>query len=106
MSIELPPIPTQPGVESTPAEWARYLDILRLHVSRESSEAIDRQTAQMALMVEATDSGTAAITAHNAIVQQVLDQPHTAPAPSSGFSESFTLSLLRLVLDRPEAPAP
>ena len=65
MSIELPPIPAQPNADSTPEQWARYLDIARLYVSRESAAAIDRQTDQMALM------------------QQLLDQP-TTPAPAAG----------------------
>jgi hypothetical protein len=93
MAIELPPLPAVPGEGATAADWARYLDIARLHMSRESSEAIDRQTAQMVLM-------TAAATRSGNLMQQLLEQP----VPSaSGFSESFVMSLLRLVLDRPEA---
>lgn len=96
MDIQLPAIPSVPSVEATDAEWARYLDILRLHLSAESASAIDRQTSQMALM-------TAASVRHGELMQQLLAQP----VPSaSGLSESFLLSLLRLVLDKSEAPAP
>jgi hypothetical protein len=76
MSIELPPIPAQPNADSTPEQWARYLDIARLYVSRESAAAIDRQTDQMALM-------TAAAERNAALMQQLLDQP-TTPAPAAG----------------------
>lgn len=75
MSIELPAIPAAPNEDSTPEQWARYLDIARLYVSRESSEAIDRQTAQMALM-------TAAAEQNATLMQQFLDQP--APNPVAG----------------------
>lgn len=77
MSIELPPIPPQPSPDSTPAQIALYLDIARLYVSRESAEAIDRQTAQMVLM-------TAAAERNAALMQQLLDQPTPAPAPVAG----------------------
>ena len=90
--MDLPAIPPQPGEGAAPADWARYLDILRLHVSAESAAAVDRQTAQMALM-------TAAAVRIGDLMQQLLAQP--AP-PSSGLSESFILSILRLVLDKPE----
>ena len=94
MSIELPPIPPLPGAESTPAEWDVYLRIVALHNSAASTAAINAQTAQMALM-------TAAAERNAALMQQILEQPQ---APSTGFSESFVMSLLRLVLDKPEAP--
>lgn len=70
----LPPIPPQPTTE---AAWPRYLDILRLHVSAASSDAIDRQTAQMVLM-------TAAAQNNAALMQQLLDQPAPAPSPVGG----------------------
>jgi hypothetical protein len=91
-TITLPPIPPAPNGDTSPADWARYLDILRLHVSAASADAIDRQTAQMALMTAAAE--------HSAtLMQQLLDQP---AQPSSGFSEAFVMGLLRLVLDKPE----
>ena len=78
MSIELPPIPPQPSPDATPAQIALYLDIVRLYVSRESAEAIDRQTAQMVKMVAASER-------HADLMQQLLDQPTTpAPAPVAG----------------------
>jgi hypothetical protein len=78
MPIELPPIPPQPTAASTPAEVALYLDIARLYVSRESAEAIDRQTAQMVKMTAAAERSAA-------LMQQLLDQPTTpAPAPVAG----------------------
>ena len=92
MSIELPPLPTTPAAAATAADWARYMDIARLYVSREASEAIDRQTEQMALM-------TAAATRSGDMMAEFLAQP--VPS-SSGFSEAFVMSLLRLVLDKPE----
>lgn len=92
VEIELPPIPPQPAASAPAADWARYLDILRLHVSAESAAAVDRQTAQMALM-------TAAAVRSGDLMQQLLAQP---VPPSSGLSESFILSILRLVLDKPE----
>ena len=90
--MELPAIPPQPGEGAAPADWARYLDILRLHVSAESAAAVDRQTAQMALMTAA-----AALAAPEAAASGRRCAP-----PSSGLSESFILSILRLVLDKPE----
>ena len=93
MSIELPPIPAIPSADAPAADWTRYLDIARMYVSRESSEAIDRQTAQMALMTTAAERNAA-------LMQQFLEQPQT---PASGFSEAFVMGLLRLVLDKPEA---
>ncbi len=78
MSTELPPIPEHPNADSTPEQWARYLDIARLYVSRESAEAIDRQTAQMVKMTAAAERSAA-------LMQQLLDQPTTpAPAPVAG----------------------
>ena len=62
--ITLPPIPEPPHEETSPADWARYLDILRLHVSAASADAIDRQTAQMALMTAAAE--------HNAALMQLF----------------------------------
>ena len=97
MSIELPPIPPQPtGEGATPAAWDVYLRILALHSTAGTQAAINAQTAQMALM-------TAAAVRSGDLMQQLLDQP--APT-STGFSESFVMSLLRLVLEKPEAPAP
>lgn len=92
MSIELPPIPAQPNEDSTPEQWARYLDIVRLHAIAEQTAAIEEQTAQAVLQ-------TAAIQATAEIGQQLADQPQAA---GSGFSEDFVMSLLRLVLDKPE----
>ena len=93
MSIELPAIPAVPNEDSTPEQWARYLDIARLYVSQESASAINAQTAQMVKMTEAAE--------HSAtLMQQLLDQP--APT-GGGFSEAFVMGLLRLVLDKPEA---
>ena len=78
MSIELPPLPPIPAAAATAADWARYMDIARLYVSRESAEAIDRQTAQMVLMTAAAERSAA-------LMQQLLDQPTTpAPAPVAG----------------------
>lgn len=74
MSIELPAIPPQPNADSTPAQIALYLDIARLYVSRESAEAIDRQTAQMVKMTAAAERSAN-------LMQQLLDQP-TTPAPT------------------------
>ena len=73
MSIELPPLPPLPGVESTPAEWDLYLRIAALHSTAGTQDAINAQTAQMVLM-------TAAAERNAALMQQLLDQP-TAPAP-------------------------
>lgn len=92
MSIELPAIPAAPNEDSTPEQWARYLQIVALHNSAASTQAIRDQTAQMALM-------TAAAQANATLMQQLLAQPQTT---SSGFSESFVMSLLRLVLEKPE----
>lgn len=86
MSIELPPIPPLPGVDSDAAEWARYLDILRLHVSVGSSDAIDRQTAQMVLMTAAAERNTA-------LLQQLLDQG-PAPAPIADGSHRVVVAAL------------
>ena len=66
MSIELPPIPAQPTVESTPEQWTHYRWAVSLHVTAEQTAAINRQAAA----TEATAS----------IAQQMLDQPN-APAP-------------------------
>ena len=76
MSIELPPLPPIPAAAATAADWARYMDIVRLYVSRESAEAIDRQTAQMVKMTTAAERSAA-------LMQQLLDQP-TTPAPAAG----------------------
>ena len=92
MSIELPAIPAAPNEDSTPEQWARYLQIVALHNSAAATQAIRDQTAQMALM-------TAAAQANATLMQQLLEQPQTT---SSGFSESFVMSLLRLVLEKPE----
>lgn len=78
MSIELPPIPPLPNADSTPAQIALYLDIARLYVSRESSDAIDRQTEQMAKMTAAAERSAG-------LMQQLLDQPQApAPTPAAG----------------------
>jgi len=45
MSIELPPIPPLPSPDSTPAQWALYVDILRLHITSEQSAAMADNTA-------------------------------------------------------------
>ena len=92
MSIELPAIPAAPNADSTPEQWARYLQIVALHNTAATQDAINAQTAQMALM-------TAAAQANATLMQQLLDQPAQA---GSGFSETFVMSLLRLVLDKPE----
>ena len=47
---------------------------------------------------------TAAAQNNAALMQQLLDQPAPTSQPSSGFSEAFVMGLLRLVLDKPEAP--
>ena len=95
MSIELPPIPATPNEDSTPEQLARYLDVARLYVSRESSEAIDRQTAQMVLMTDAT-------VRNGDLMQQMLNMP---PASGEGFSESFVRWLVQTLMRLPpEAP--
>jgi hypothetical protein len=95
MSITLPQIPPAPNPDSTSEAWDRYLRIVALHRSAEASDAIDRQTAQMSLM-------TAAAQNHAALMQQLLNQPAQS---STGFSETFVMGLLRLVLDKPDGPA-
>ena len=89
MSIELPPLPPLPNADSTPEQWAHYRWTVSLHVTAEQTAAINRQ----AIATEDTAS----------IAQQMLDQPQPS---TSGFSESFVISLLRLVLEKPEAPVP
>ena len=96
MSIELPAIPPLPNADSTPAQWDLYLRIVALYSAAGTQDAINAQTAQMVLMTTAAERNAA-------LMQQLLEQP---PAPASGLSEAFLLSLLRLVLDKPEAPAP
>lgn len=87
MSIELPPIPPPPNADSTPEQLARYLDIARLYVSRESSEAIDRQTAQMVLMTAAAERSAT-------LMQQLLDQPPPAPSTPSDNAHRVVVAAL------------
>ena len=86
MSIELPPIPETPNADSSPEQWARYLDIARLHVSQESVSAIKAQTEQMVLMTTATN-------AHVSIGQQMLDN---MPSGGGGVSEETLLEAMRI----------
>ena len=44
MTIQLPPIPPLPNADSTPAQIALYLDIARLYLSREQSDAMSANT--------------------------------------------------------------
>ena len=88
MSIDLPPLPPIPAAAATAADWARYMDIARLYVSRESSEAIDRQTAQMVLMTAAAERSAA-------LMQQLLDQePTPAPVAGGDASRAAVIALL------------
>ena len=95
MSIELPPIPAIPSADAPAAEWARYLDILRMHVTADSAEAVREQTAQMVLMTDAT-------VRNGDLMQQMLNMP---PASGDGFSESFVRWLVQTLMRLPpEAP--
>ena len=98
VEIELPPIPPQPAASAPAADWVRYLDILRLHVSAESAAAVDRQTAQMALM-------TAAAVRSGDLMQQLLDQtPPPSPAPAGSDAARVVVSALMAEnTDRPPA---
>lgn len=96
MAIELPPLPPIPAAAAPAADWARYMDIARLYVSRESSEAIDRQTAQMALM-------TAAAVRSGDLMQQLLDQTPPAPTAGSDGARVAMTALLSESTDRPPA---
>ena len=98
MSLELPAIPAAPNEDSTPEQWARYLQIVALHNSAASTQAIRDQTAQMALM-------TAAAVRSGDLMQQLLDQPSPPPAPSadSGAARVAMASLLSESTDRPPA---
>lgn len=85
MSIELPPLPPIPGTEATPAQWDVYLRIAALHTSTATASAISAQTAQMALMVAASER-------HAALMQQLLDQ--TPPATSPGTARVVVAALM------------
>ncbi len=85
--IALPPIPEAPSVESTPEEWDRYLRIVALHTSTASAAAINAQTAQMALMTAAAERSAT-------LMQQLLDQPTTAPAPTTSDGARVAMAAL------------
>lgn len=72
------------------------MDIARLYVSREASEAIDRQTAQMALM-------TAAATRSGDLMQRLLDQP-TPPAPAPAGSDAARVVVSALMAENTDRP--
>lgn len=91
MSIELPPIPAIPAADAASAQWDVYLRILGMYVARESREAIDAQTTQMAAMTQASQ-------AHALLMQQYLDQPQVQ---AEGFSEAGVLSLVSLLMRLP-----
>lgn len=96
MSIELPPLPAVPAAGATPEVWARYLQILALHSNADGAAAVREQTAEMTRMVQSNNENA---TATKALLAQLVAHPEQ---PSSGFSETFVMSLLRLVLDKPE----
>lgn len=94
--ITLPPIPPAIGPESTPAEVDLYLRIVGFYMQRETREAIDAQTAQMALM-------TAAATRSGDLMQQFLDQTPPAPTAGSDGARVAMTALLSESTDRPPA---
>lgn len=53
MSIELPPIPPQPTVESTPAEWDQYLRIVGFHLTAAQIAVDGRMVAAQEALVAA-----------------------------------------------------
>ncbi len=91
MSIELPPIPAIPAADAPATEWTRYLDVLRMHVTADSAEAVRAQTAQMVLMTEAA-------VRNGDLMQQMLNMP---PAAGEGFSESFVRWLVQTLMRLP-----
>lgn len=96
MSIELPPIPPQPTADSTPEQWTHYRWAVSMHVGAAATDAANANAA--------AQQATAAALMRRADVEAQMVEAVNNTADGGGFSEQFVMSLLRLVLDKPEAP--
>lgn len=106
MAVELPPVPV-PLQNETPAEfndrmlnWWRQCDIA-LRVDCQQMKA-DWQANVVPQFVPTLDRIADAWDAMDVRLGELATALGTQQAPSSGLSEAFILSILRLVLDKPE----
>ena len=89
-----PIIPPEPSGDSTPEQWRLYIDAVSAFNRVAQVEATEKHAEAQRLTAVAMDRHAAA---QEAMIEALAGQPQ-----SSGFSEAFVMSLLRLVLEKPE----
>ena len=111
MSIELPPAPTQAEGESLADFQTRHLIWWREGDLAQRVACHNMKAAWLAsiepnvgpTLTRLADAWDSLDTRLGELATALNGKPQ---APGSGLSETFLLSLLRLVLEKPEAPAP